>query len=122
MSVIEIDYDEAVAFNAAIFDLHAACDWAREIRDACESGDLELCDEEAEEVVAVVREKVERCERWQTALRFQPIPVPVAVEAKPEQPAPRVPLLPRNCSFGPGPNASFGNFSLAPGNYALRKE
>jgi hypothetical protein len=122
MSVIEVDYDEVVAFNEAIFDLHAACDWAREIRDAYELGELDLSDEEQRELVEMIRDKVETCERWQTVLRLHPMRLPVAAEGKPEQSASRVPVLPRNCSFGPGPTASFGNFSLGPGNYALRND
>jgi hypothetical protein len=122
MSVIEVDHDEAVAFNEAVFDLHAACDWVRGIWEDWERGEFELSDEEGRELVEMVRDKVESCERWQTVLRLQPMRLPVAAEAKPEEPPSRVPALPRNCSFGPGPNASFGNYALAPGNYALRND
>jgi len=127
MSVIEVDYEEAVAFNAAVADMHETCDWARETQDAYERGDLDISDEEGQELVEMVREKVEMCERWQTALHYQPMPIPVAAEAKPEEPAQNRPVFYRAgpygmVSFGAGPNASFGTSSVRPGNYALRKD
>jgi hypothetical protein len=70
-----IDSDEA-RFNEALADLHELCDWARDIRDACELGELDLSEEEGRELVATIRDKVESCERWRTALRFRPIPIP----------------------------------------------
>jgi len=127
MSVIEVDYEEAVAFNAAVADMHETRDWVRETRDACMRGDLDLSDEEVWEIVEILRDKVEMCERWQAALRYRPMPIPVAAEAKPEEPAQNRPVFYRTgpygmVSFDAGPNASFGTSSVGPGNYALRKD
>ena len=56
MSVTEIDYAEAVAYDAAVADMHETCDWARETQDAYERGDLDISDEEGREIVEMVRE------------------------------------------------------------------
>jgi hypothetical protein len=122
--IIEIDRAEALAYNEAVYDLHAACDWAREIRDAYELGELELSEEEGRELVEMIRDKVETCERWRTTLYFQPIPVPVAAEAKPEEPAQPPPAVayarvgPRGIvSYGAPPDATFGNTVLRRGDW-----
>jgi hypothetical protein len=122
MSVIEIDADEAAAFNAAVADLHDLCDWARWIRYDWELGELELSDEEGQEIVEMIRDKVETCERWRTVLRFQPIPLPaLPAEPRPVQPQPAVacsrvgPL--GIVSYGAAPNVSFGNAVLRPGDW-----
>jgi hypothetical protein len=121
MSVI--DYDEAVAFNEAVADMHEACDFAREIRDAYECGELELSDAEGWELAAMVREKVEACERWETVLRFPKITVPDPVRDEPS-PAQRSPAIAYGrigrfgiASHGAPPNATFGNTLSRPGDW-----
>jgi hypothetical protein len=121
MSVVEVELDEVLAFNQAVEELHELCDWARDIREAYLRGELDISDDEGWELVETVRENVEAVERWQLALLYSPMPVPAPVGEKPAEPrAPRWWLLP-NCSFGAGPNVSFGNYSVGPpGNYAPR--
>jgi hypothetical protein len=113
MSVIEIDYAEAVAFNAAVADMYAARDWTRDISEACKRGEFDLSDEEGWELVEMVREKVEALERWQTALRFQPLALPAPAPDEPTQPpTPNRPAsLPPNYSVVRW-NGSRGNVSF----------
>jgi hypothetical protein len=123
MSVIEIDQDEAAAFDEAVAAMHETCERAREIRDACERGELELCDEEGRELVETVRDKLEFCERWQIALRFQKITVPDPLPDEPKPPQRKPPVAYARVgqfgivSYGASPNATFGNAVLRPGDW-----
>jgi hypothetical protein len=72
----------------------------------------------------MVREKVEACERWQTALRLKPIPLPAPAEPKPVRRKPEVAYA-RVGSFGivscgAAPNATFGSAVRHPGDWAGR--
>lgn len=114
---------EIAVFNEAVAEFQAETDDLRALQRQVEAGEFALTEAEKQEILDSYTEDVEFFERWQTALRFQPIPLPAPAEPKqePEQRKPAVAYARVGrfgiVSCGAAPNASFGNTVLRPGDW-----